>query len=126
MKYHNKISDSDEYLRIAGKVAFLIDTEIQSAEADIKQDRFQKVALRLPALISSVNFFGYLRGQDNMFVNVRPMTELQKELYKIEDNMESRLNLLIKTVNNKAPQVYRHRLLEYFVTSRGITNLDNS
>ena len=71
------------------------------------------------ALIALVNTVGYLRGQGGMFLDIRPMTSHQKQLYAYEDMFEVRLNRLIGIIlNSEVNEFYKERLDAYFIKAR--------
>lgn len=89
----------------------------------IIEDRFAKNDLdvsSMPALISLVNSIGYLRGQDGMFTTFRPLdSEMQRNLYKNEDQFETRLQKLIDAIrDSQYADAYQNRLHEYFIKAR--------
>lgn len=73
----------------------------------------------MPAIISLVNTVGYLRGQDGMFLDIRPRTENQNEFYGYEDLFEKRLNKLIDILmDSDEKDFYQERLESYLIKSR--------
>lgn len=73
----------------------------------------------MPAIISLVNTVGYLRGQDGMFLDIRPRTENQGEFYKYEDQFETRLDKLIDILmDSDEKDFYIERLESYLIKSR--------
>jgi hypothetical protein len=122
MKKNKQIKNAQEYFDMVNKFAFLADYEFKQVEKKAQEGDFHAVANRLPALISLVNNIGFLRGQDNMFVFVRPkkVSKKQKELYKLEDEFEDRLSQLITGVlNSEYAKVYKSNLKKYYISVRG-------
>ena len=73
----------------------------------------------LPKLVSLVNTIGYLRGQDNAFLDVRPSTSVQNELYENESEFEARLTVIIdKIIESGEVEYYKRRMDEYFLRAR--------
>jgi hypothetical protein len=57
-----------------------------------------------------------LRGQDGIFLEIRPMTENQREFYKFEDLFEDRLNKIIELIlDSEEKDFYIKRLESYLV-----------
>lgn len=99
-----KINNEDEYQNFVEQVYFLADQELKKAEEIKIKDNHHDLALVLPKLVSIVNIIGYLRGQDNIFVDFRPHVSFQQELYLMEEEFEKRLSQLIdyiKTTDSK-------------------------
>lgn len=117
-----EIKSENEYKDFVEKSAFLVDSELKKVEKIKEEGDHHVVALSLPKLISIINFAGYLRGQDGMFLDFRPypLVDYQQELYKMENEFEKRLFALInwvKTTESKDLAVFR--LNEYFLKHRG-------
>lgn len=97
-----EIKTADEYKDLVTKYSWLVDSELKIIELNIKEhpDNLDMNIESLPKLISLVNVVGYLRGQNNAFIEVRPddVVEYQSELYKNEDAFESRLHTIITTI----------------------------
>jgi meiotically up-regulated gene 157 (Mug157) protein len=113
--------DGEEYAEFVRKFATMLDKEFESLEKyseDPKQHN--KLAERMPALISLVNTVGFLRGQDNVFLGTRPRVDNQEELYGYEDYFEKKLQRLIDILmSSDAKEFYLRRLAQYFVEARG-------
>ena len=121
MQIPNKeITTSEEYVDFVEKFITLLDKQMTRAESEIgDQLGLMSVLSSMPALISLVNTVGYLRGQDGMFINIRPTTENQSTLYEYEDHFEARLKKLIEVVlESNLSAEYKKRLNMYFVQAR--------
>ena len=116
------IKTAEEYIDLVGKYLWLVDSELQKLEANVKEHPEQINMESLPKLISMINVIGYLRGQDGAFLDSRPegVGEYQTELYKNEDAFENRLNEIIKTIcaNPKNLESYKGTLERYFLKAR--------
>lgn len=119
-----KINNQEDYLNFFNKYITLLDRQLKIAEENIENEvEIYSIIEMMPALISLVNTVGYLRGQDGMFLNIRPRTDKQDELYKYEDLFEKRLKKLIDTImQSKGKDYYLKRLQQYFVDYR--TNIN--
>lgn len=112
-----------EYRQLVEHFSFLVDAEFKKFENINSSEEAHTAALEAPKLVSLVNTIGYLRGQDNAFLDVRPheVVEYQKELYANEDGFEDRLKeLLKKIVSFGKTDVYNYYMNEYFIKSRSI------
>jgi hypothetical protein len=116
----NKITRADEYIDFVRKFTTLLDEQMSSHEKENLDDNgLLNLATSLPALISLVNTVGYLRGQDGMFLDIRPRTDSQQELYALEDSFENRLKKLIDTVmKSNQKDFYLDKLNTYFIKAR--------
>ncbi|MDB5258880.1 MAG: hypothetical protein JWO73_88 [Candidatus Taylorbacteria bacterium] len=89
-------------MNLVNKYSWLVDSELKKVELNIKEHpaHLDMNIESLPKLISLVNVIGYLRGQNNAFIEIRPhdVIEYQPELYKNEDAFESRLHAIITTI----------------------------
>jgi len=116
------IKTADEYIDLVGKYSWLVNSELQKLEANVREHPEQINMESLPKLISMINVIGYLRGQDGAFLDSRPegVSEYQSELYKNEDAFENRLNNIIKTIcaNPKNLEDYKAILGRYFINAR--------
>ena len=115
-----KFNTEEEYKIFFEHSIFLADGELQKLESLKENNDHHALALALAKNISSVNFIGYLRGEDNMFVDSRPHVGFQNDLYKIEDEFEKRLWVLIdyiKTTESK--DLAQWQLTEYYLKHRG-------
>ena len=109
---------ADEYRDLVQKYSFLVDAQLKLVEEN--EDNHYLIGF-LPALISAVNVIGYLRGQDNMFIDARPWLDFQTELYRNEDAFEHRLSALISRIMNSAnSEEYKNRIQEYYMNVRTI------
>ena len=119
-----EIKTADVYKDLIGKYSWLVDSELQKIERGIKEhpDNLDMCIGSLPKIISLVNVVGYLRGQDNAFIDVRPdrVAEYQRELYDNEDMFENRLHKIIKVIcaDSKYMERYKAVLDRYFLKAR--------
>lgn len=115
---------NEEYISMVRVIASLIDTQLRLYETSVEEgskSRLYDVILQMPALISLVNTVGYLRGQDGMFLDIRPkpLSEHQKELYSLEHMFEERLYKIIQKLDSsELKDRYIERLNEYFINHR--------
>jgi len=114
------ITTADEYVDFVRKFVTLVDEQLRFYEKEnIGDGELLGLATQMPALISLVNTVGYLRGQDGMFLDIRPSTDKQQEFYALEDEFEHRLKKLIDTVmNSNQKDIYLDRLHTYFIKAR--------
>jgi hypothetical protein len=115
--------NQNEYIDMVERFSGLVDKEMKKTESEENPGRIHAIALRLPALISLVNTIGYLRGQDGVFLNIRPEdmhgSGIQGYLYKNEDEFEKRLQNLIDEVGtSEEANFYRETLERYYITAR--------
>lgn len=114
-----KITTVEEYKRVVEAFYYLVDEEMKWAETIKEKNDHSGLSVGMPKLISLVNCIGYLRGQDNAFLDIRPAgvsQELQKELYRYENEFEARLHKLILYLNASPSKVYYKECLEqYFI-----------
>lgn len=109
-----------EYRELVQRYSFLVDAEMQRLE-ESPDTRY--LADRLPQLISAVNVIGYLRGQDNMFVEERPPLDFQSALYRNEDAFERRLSALVaKVMSSPSAEEYQAKLKRYYFDFRTQSN----
>ncbi|MBP9728418.1 MAG: hypothetical protein KBD27_03500 [Candidatus Moranbacteria bacterium] len=115
-----KIESAEGYTEFVRVFATLLDQQLTLVEGYMnEQEGAHNLIQQMPALISLVNTVGYLRGQDGMFLDIRPSTENQKEFYGYEDMFEKRLSTLIDYIlNSDEKEYYRERLESYFVKAR--------
>ncbi len=107
----------------------LVDKELKKVEeileSNLSAGEINTVVFNdLPKLISMVNVFSYLRGQDNAFANSRPLPlgSYQLELYNLEDELEKRLDKISDRLKILAgSDKIRESLNLYFVRNRKIT-----
>lgn len=116
----NYFNSGEAYVDFVRKFVTLIDSEMNNAELLIQKDsEIGTLVDRMPALISLVNTVGYLRGQDGVFLDIRPRTENQNEFYQYEHDFEQRLeNLIMRIRESNMFDYYKDRLEQYFVNSR--------
>ncbi|MBT4153981.1 MAG: hypothetical protein HOE53_05035 [Candidatus Magasanikbacteria bacterium] len=114
------LTTAQEYTDFVRAYATLLDEQLAIWEERAKnKESLHEVAHAMPALISLVNTVGHLRGQDGMFLHIRPQTDSQKEFYGYEDLFEKRLNHLIEIVqSSEEKEFYIERLKQYFVSAR--------
>lgn len=115
-----QLSTADEYTSFVREFVTLLDTQLTVWEDRAKnKENLHELARQMPAIISLVNTVGYLRGQDGMFLDIRPHTENQKEFYGYEELFENRLNELIDILmNSDEKDFYKERLESYLIKSR--------
>ena len=115
-----KIESGEAYTEFVRAFATLLDQQLTLLEGYMNgKEGAHNLIQQMPALISLVNTIGYLRGQDGMFLDIRPSTENQKEFYEYEDLFEKRLSTLIDFIlNSDEKEYYRERLESYFVKAR--------
>jgi len=115
-----QLSTGDEYTKFVRGFATLLDEQLSVCEDRAKnKENLHELARQMPAIISLVNTVGYLRGQDGMFLDMRPRTENQNEFYGYEDLFEKRLDQLINTLmDSDEKDFYKERLESYLIKSR--------
>lgn len=118
----NKITTADEYIDFVRKFTTLLDEQMTHHEKEnLDDNELLNLATGLPALISLVNTVGYLRGQDGIFLDIRPRTDSQHELYALEDGFENRLKKLIDSImKSNQKDFYLDRLNTYFIKARSL------
>lgn len=95
---HQEKLSRQEYTNFVREFVALLDQQLVIWEESAKDSReLHELARRMPALISLINTVGYLRGQDNVFLDVRPRTENQKEFndYTNMSNTDSVMNQIL-------------------------------
>lgn len=113
------INTEEEYKDFVEQFYFLADKELQRAEELKIKGEHYKLALVLAKIISIVNTVGYLRGQDNVFLDFRPHVSFQKELYQVEDEFEKRLYQLIDYIKTtESREVCKSMVEEYYLKNR--------
>jgi hypothetical protein len=114
------LSTGDEYTKFVREFVTLLDEQLSACEEYAKKpEDLYSLAHQMPAIISLINTVGYLRGQDGIFLRIRPSTENQKEFYEYEDKFEERLkNLIDILMASNRKDVYKERLESYFIKSR--------
>lgn len=115
-----QLSTADEYTKFVREFVTLLDEQFSIWEDRAKNnEELHDLARQMPAIISLVNTVGYLRGQDGVFLDIRPQTENQTEFYKYEDQFEKRLDKLIDILmDSDEKDFYKERLESYLVKSR--------
>lgn len=116
-----KIETAEGYTEFVRTFALLLDKQLTLMEGYMKSaNGAHDLVQQMPALISLVNTIGYLRGQDGMFLDIRPNTpENQKEFYELEDMFEKRLNSIIDfLLQSDEKRYYQERLEMYFIKAR--------
>lgn len=113
------ISTQEEYKILVEQCLFLVNSEVKKAESYRDSGNHSDLASRLAVLISLVNFIGYLRGQDNVFLDTRPPFDFQKDLYEQEILFENRLVALIEYVN-QSPSAEKAKFVvsQYYMKNR--------
>jgi hypothetical protein len=115
------VETKEEYLNLVEKFSFLVDSELKLTEGYIESHNNDSIISSLPKLISLANTIGYLRGQDNAFIDVRPQgMGIQDDLYQNEDNFEARLNKIIDYIVANDKEGYTNRLNQYFIKARKV------
>ena len=111
---------ADEYTNFVREFVTLLDKQLSILEDRAKnKGNLHDLARQMPAIISLVNTVGYLRGQDGMFLDIRPSTENQKEFYGYEDLFEKRIGKLIDVlIASDEKKYYQERLESYLVKAR--------
>lgn len=115
-----QLATAHEYTKFVREFVTLLDEELSVWEDRAKnKENLHELARQMPAIISLVNTVGYLRGQDGIFLDIRPLTENQKEFYQYEDLFEKRLNQLIDILmDSDEKYFYKERLESYLIKSR--------
>lgn len=115
-----QLSTAEEYTKFVREFATLLDEQLSVWEDRAKnKENLHELARQMPAIISLVNTVGYLRGQDGMFLDIRPRTENQSEFYGYEDLFEKRLDQLIDIlIDSDETDFYKERLESYLIKSR--------
>jgi len=115
-----QLSNADEYTNFIREFVTLLDKQLSIWEESAKTKKeLHDLAHQMPAIICLVNTVGYLRGQDGMFLDIRPRTENQKEFYGYEDLFEARLEKLIDILMvSDEKEYYLERLESYLIKSR--------
>jgi len=116
----NLLSTGDEYTKFVREFITLLDEQFSIWEELAKNEsNLYDLARQMPAIISLVNTVGYLRGQDGLFLSIRPSTENQSEFYKYEDEFEKRLEKLIDILmDSDVKDFYKDKLESYLVKLR--------
>lgn len=121
IEINKKMIESPEaYTEFVRAFATLLDQQLTLLEGYVNEkEGAHNLIQQMPAMISLVNTVGYLRGQDGMFLDIRPSTENQKEFYEYEDLFEKRLSTLIDFIlTSDEKEYYLERLESYFVKAR--------
>ena len=115
-----QLPTAEEYTKFVREFATLLDKQLSVWEDRAKnKENLHELARQMPAIISLVNTVGYLRGQDGMFLNIRPRTENQNEFYGYEDLFEKRLDKLIDMLmDSDEKDFYKERLESYLIKLR--------
>ncbi len=110
-----KIENEETYKLLVESYYYLVDMELQKAESKMQNDEHESLSFLLPRVMCAVNTIGYLRGQDNIFVDFRPPVNFQRDLYAIEDECEKRLsNLLNYIATTQSKQLFIEEKQKYF------------
>lgn len=114
------INNQEEYILFVKQFITLLDEQFNVWEEESQHESgLHSLSESMPAIISLVNTVGYLRGQDGVFLNIRPRTDMQNKLYKLEDIFEKRLQKLIDVLmQSPAKEYYLKRLQKYFIDAR--------
>ncbi|MDP3955643.1 MAG: hypothetical protein Q8Q18_00145 [bacterium] len=115
-----QLTTTEEYTKFVREFVTLLDEQVSVWEDRAKNIKnLHELACQMPAIISLVNTVGYLRGQDGMFLDIRPRTENQSEFYGYEDQFEKRLDKLINMLmDSDEKDFYQERLESYLIKSR--------
>ncbi len=115
-----QLSTAEEYINFVREFVTLLDKQLAIFEDFSKnEEKLHELAHVMPAIISLVNTVGYLRGQDGLFIEIRPYTKNQGEFNKYEALFESRLNKLIDVLmGSDEKDYYMERLESYLVKFR--------
>lgn len=115
-----KLFTAEEYKSFVKEFVTLLDKQFAVLEERAEnKENLHDLARQMPAIISLVNTVGYLRGQDGMFLEIRPLVDNQKDLYDYENLFEKRLEKLIDILmDSDNKDYYIERLESYFVKSR--------
>lgn len=115
------IQNEIEYKEFVERYCYLVDGELKNAESLQTENGHHDLALLVPKLISIVNVAGYLRGQDNRFIDLRPHVSFQSALHKKEDEYEKRLSALIELVKSSdSAEFLSDRIQEYYLKHRDL------
>ncbi len=110
---------AEEYKDLVERFSLLVDKELRIFEQGVKEGKVAEIIPMMPKLISLVNTVGYLRGQDNAFLDYRPHLDFQNDLYKNERDFENRLRCLIESIKSSGlAEGYKRCLSEYFIKTR--------
>jgi hypothetical protein len=116
------IKTDKEYTDFVRSFVTLLDEQFNYWEKQTvegKRDDLHYLARQMPALISLVNTMGYLRGQDAMFLDIRPHTEHQQEFYQYEYAFEERMKKFIDMLMaSEEKDYYIERLDSYLIKTR--------
>ena len=112
-----QITTGEQYTDFVIKFVTLLDQELLVLEERIKnKKRYSQCCTANASDNLSSYTVGYLRGQDGIFLEIRPMTENQREFYKFEDLFEDRLNKIIELIlDSEEKDFYIKRLESYLV-----------
>jgi hypothetical protein len=111
-----EIKTGEEYTKFVREFVTLLDRELSVLEERVeKKEDIRNIARRMPAIISLVNTVGYLRGQDNVFLKIRPSTENQREFYNYENLFEDRLNKIIEFLLDSEEKDFYIEILESYL-----------
>jgi hypothetical protein len=113
----------EEYMVMVKQFSGLVAAELKMVEEDAQKGDVYSVVQRLSGLVSIINTLGYLRGQDGFFLDSRPnglAGEYQRQLYAMEDEVETRLWKLIEFVCNTAEgrEQYLSHMHTYYLDAR--------
>ncbi len=112
------LATGEEYINFVRSFVTLLDEELKGWEkGEGSKDELEALADRMPLLISLANTVSCLRGQDNVFLDVRPVApEYIDELYGYEGFFQERLESLAKTLlESDQKQAYQESIHRNFV-----------
>jgi hypothetical protein len=112
--------NSAEYLAFVKNFYALVDLQLTRAEKMAEKQEFHDIVPLMPGIISMVLSVYYLRGEDGFFLNDRPqpLTDIQKELYHMQDTAGARLQKLVNAIgtgSQKEYEAYLERITQYLV-----------
>ncbi len=117
------LTTEEEYRLFVEQFTYLANEEFKQAERAAQANDDALVRQMLPKLVSIANTVGYLRGQDGAFIESRPHTSFQNELYENEDAFTARLEKLVKYIlQTRSKDAYLSELVRYYQVG-GFANL---
>ncbi|MBP7774747.1 hypothetical protein KA078_03070 [Candidatus Woesebacteria bacterium] len=110
-----KIENEAAYIFLVESYYYLVDMELKKAESRMQNGEHESLSFLLPRVMCAVNTIGYLRGQDNIFVDFRPPVSFQRDLYAIEGECERRLSTLLNYIaTTQSNQLFIEEKHKYF------------
>lgn len=112
-----QIEDEAGYKFLVESYYYLVDMELKKAESRMQNGEHESLSFLLPRVMCAVNTIGYLRGQDNVFIDFRPPVSFQRDLYAIEDECNKRLMALLDYIaTTQSNQLFIEEKRKYFLT----------